>query len=311
MRDLDLPRRLRLMGVAVEVVAGFDSRGSSTYEPIGAVNHHTASAPGTAIAPSLGVVINGRPDVPGPLCNVLQDRRDVARCVASGRANHGGRGSWRGRSGNSRFFGLEIEYAGTEAEAFPAKRLDAAARIQAAAALGRYDASMVCQHFEYAEPAGRKIDLRRAALGSTGPDGFRDRVQWYIDHPPGLAPVIVAPKPPPRLTKTLHVGDRDARGDENGIVRWLESLLLWNAVKRGQPNRGPGKVDGVFTGKGGTAESLVYFRRSFFDLQVFAGVPVERRVFRSREYEGVPQGDYSKVAVGPKTIAALEWAAAA
>ena len=306
MRDLDLPRRLRLMGVPVELIAGWEGRGSDSYSPIGGGNHHTASAPGTAIAPSLGTVINGRHDVPGPLCNVLQDRRDVARVVAAGRANHGGKGAWRGRSGNSLFFGLEVEFAGTEAEPFPRKRFDTAARIQAAAAFGRYDASWVWQHLEYALPKGRKIDLLLAALEPFGGlAGFRALTQAYIDRPPGIP---IQPEIP-KLTRTLHVGDRD--GKPGGIIRHVEDLLLWNAVKRGEPNRGPGRLDGVFTGENGTAESLVYFRRWFFDLQVFAGVPPEKRLFRTREFEGVSVGVYTKVAVGPKILAALEWAAAA
>ena len=294
------------MGVPVEVVAGWERRGSDSYSPIGGGNHHTASAPGTAIAPSLGTVINGRPDLPGPLCNVLQDRRDVARVIAAGRANHGGKGAWRGRSGNSLFFGLEVEFAGTKAEAFPRKRFDTAARIQAAAAYGRYDASWIWQHLEYATPKGRKIDLLLSALEPFGGlAGFRALTQAYIDRPPGLAakPAI------PVMTKVLHVGMRDA--GPGGIIRHVEDLLLWNAVKRGEPNRGPGRLDGYFTGENGTAESLVYFRRWFYDLQTFAGVADADRVFRSREYEGVPVGVYSKVTAGPKTLAALEWAAAA
>lgn len=296
------------MGVPVIVGASFATAGSPNYTPRGGINHHTAG-PKTGVAPSLGVVTNGRSDLPGPLCNTLQDRNDVAREVASGRANHGGRGSWGGVAGNSNFFGLEVEFSGTPAEPFSARRFDIAARIEAGAALGRYDADMVCQHSEYAQPRGRKIDLLASALAPYGgADGFRNRVQWYIDHPPGLAPVAKKPAIP-RLVKTLRPGMVDE--PNNRIIRHVENLILWNAVRRNEPNRGPGKLDGKFTGKGGTAEGLVYFRRWFYDLQAIAGVPVAKRVFREREFPGVAKGDYSQVAVGPKTLAALEWAAAA
>ena len=309
-RDLDLPRRHALMGVPVIVVEGFATRGKPTYAPKAGLNHHTACAPGTAVAPSLGTVINGRPDLPGPLCNTLQDRNDVAREVASGRANHGGAGHWRGVTGNSNLFGCEVEFSGTTAEPFSAHRFDTAARIQAGAALGRYDADMVCQHLEYAEPKGRKIDLLLAALQPHGGlAGFRDRVQHYIDHPPGLAPVVKKPIIP-KLIKAIHVGYKDT-DPKNPIGKHIEELLLWNAVKRGEPNRGPGKVNGEITGKGGTAEAQVYFRRWFYDLQVAAGIPAAKRVFKEREYPGVSKGDYSQVVWGPKTLAALEWAAAA
>lgn len=307
MRDLDLPRRHTLMGVPVLVMASFATAGRDTYAPEGGVNHHTACAPGTAVAPSLGTVTNGRPDLAGPLCNTLQDRLDVAREIASGKANHGGAGHWRGVTGNSKLFGLEVEFSGTTAEPFSKHRFDTAARIQAGAALGRYDAEHVAQHYEYAEPPGRKIDLLRSALDQFGgADGFRDLVQHYIDHPPGLAPIIKKADPP-KLVKTLHVGMVD--GDSNRIIEHVENLLLWNAVRRGEPNRGPGKVDGKFTGKGGTAESLVYFRRWFFDLQKALGA--KHPVFVAREFPGVSKGDYSQVVVGPKILSALEWAAAA
>lgn len=309
MLDLDLRRRLTLFGVVNKPTSGWETRGRDSYTPKMGINHHTASANSPALTPSMGVVIGGRPGLPGPLCNVLQSRDDIAWLIAAGKANHGGVGDWRGVSGNTYAFGLEIEYSGIAAEYFSIHRFDTAARIQAAAGYGKYGAEMVAQHFQYAKPAGRKIDLLRAALDAHGGvDAFVDRIAWYMDHPPGLAPVIVKPTKP-RLVETLRVGMVDKAG--NPIIRHVENLLLWDAVKRGEPNRGPGRLDGKFTGKGGTAESLVYFRRWFFDLQSFLGVPKDKMLFKEREFPGVPQGDYSKVVVGPKTLNALEWAAAA
>ncbi len=310
-RDLDLPRRHALMGVPVIVSANFATAGKPSYDPVAALDHHTAGSR-TGVAPSLGTIQNGRPqdDLPGPLANTLQDRNDVAREIASGRANHGGVGHFKGISGNSRLFGLEVEYSGYVSEPFSAHRFDTMCRIQAGAALGRYDADMVALHLEYAEPRGRKIDFLLAALAPHGGvEGMRNRIQHYIDHPPGLAPVIKQPVIP-RLVKTIHVGYKDT-DPGNPIGKHIEELLLWNAVKRHEPNRGPGRVNGEITGKGGTAESQVYFRRWFYDLQVVAGIPASKRVFREREYPGVSKGDYSQVAWGPKTLAALRWAAAA
>lgn len=309
-RDLDrLDDRLRLFGVPVREIAGWETRGHgrpgdgyTPFTPIGGGNHHTAGGM-TGVAPSLGICINGRPDVPGPLCNVLQDRDDVANLIAAYKANHGGKGSWRGRSGNSLFYGLEIEHVGTTAEKFSPKRFDIAARIQAAFAYGRYDATWLWQHRQYAPL--RKVDFCAALIND---ERFLDAVQWYIDHPPGLAPAIVKPVPQPRLVQTLRIGMRDK--PDNPVIRRVEDLLQWNAVKYGEPNRGPGKRDGVFTGKGGTATSLVYFRRRYYDFEQ-AFVPKEKRVFVSREFPGVSQGDLSNVAVGPKIYGALHYAAAA
>ena len=304
MRDTDLDRRLRLMGVPVSYVAGWQTRGSSIFNPRGGGNHHTAGGR-SGDAPSLNTVINGRPGLPGPLCNVLQSRSDVAILVAAGRANHGGQGGWKGVSGNSYFYGLEIEHVGTPAEPFGPHRFDTAARIQAAFALGRYDASWIWQHRQYATPKGRKIDFAASLIN----DGvFLSRIQHYIDHPPGLAPVIVLPAKLPKLTRTLKVGMKD--GKTNPIIFHFENLLLWNAVKRGEPNRGPGKIDGKFTGEGGTAEALVYFRRWFYDMETLAGRTKAQRTFKTKEFPGVKQGDFSNVTAGLITLAALEWAAA-
>ena len=62
--------------------------------------------------PSLEVCINGRPDLAGPLCNVMVGRDNTMFVVAAGRANHAGSGGWRGRSGNSTVYGIERENTG-------------------------------------------------------------------------------------------------------------------------------------------------------------------------------------------------------
>lgn len=120
-RDLGLRDRLIAHGVTVVEVNGWKTRGSTSFSPDGSVNHHTACAPPRAgrpvpATPSLGTCINGRPDVPGPLCNVLLGRDRKAYLIAAGRANHAGKGGVRGLVGNSKVYGLEIEHAGTTAE---------------------------------------------------------------------------------------------------------------------------------------------------------------------------------------------------
>src|SRR5262245_58324550 len=75
----------------VRETKGWKLRGRPTqgpFNPRGSVNHHTASGPAPPDAPSLGIVVNGRPDLPGPLCNVLQSYSDKAIVVAAGVANH-------------------------------------------------------------------------------------------------------------------------------------------------------------------------------------------------------------------------------
>ena len=168
-RDNDIANRLREAGVRVIEVAGWTSAGSSDFNPRGSVNHHTAGG-SSGETPSLSTCIYGRSDLPGPLCNVYQSResdgKDYAYVISSGRANHAGEGGWKGLSGNSSVFGLEIEHDGVSA--MPQGRIDFAAKIHAAMFTG--DVDMVCQHREW---TSRKID---AATNVDGND-FRRRVE--------------------------------------------------------------------------------------------------------------------------------------
>ena len=120
--------------------------------------HHTASAMGRDL-PSLNVVTNGRPDLPGPLCHVLTGRSNRNVVIAAGRANHAGAGKWNGSStGNSRYFGIEVENVGTAAEPWRPDQLQNVAEVTAA--LIGYDAGLVadcCMHKEWAPQ--RKVDM--------------------------------------------------------------------------------------------------------------------------------------------------------
>lgn len=197
--DLDLANRLRQwlnpIGVQVVEIDGWQSRGRTyaTFDPYGSVNHHTAGSR-NGVAPSLGICINGRSGLPGPLCNVHQQRNDVVNVVAAGVANHAGRGSWNALSGNQKVFGLEIEHCGYGDEPFSERRDDIACRVHAAflTGLSRPDANMQCQHFEWS--AEGKIDFCRDVLLG-GAAGFRFRVAQLIGGSvPAPAP---APTPAP------------------------------------------------------------------------------------------------------------------
>lgn len=156
MRDLDIARRLRDFGLTVVEVSGWQSRGSSYFNPRGSVDHHTAGS-SRGNAPSLGVVTYGRSGLPGPLCNVLVARDNTCFVVAAGRANHAGRGGWRGLSGNSSVYGVERENVGTGAEPWRDDQHLVAGLVHAALIEGRAGAEMVAQHKEWAPR--RKIDV--------------------------------------------------------------------------------------------------------------------------------------------------------
>ena len=184
-RDTGIAARLRAAGVVVVEVAGWQTRGSETFAPKGAVNHHTAG-PSRGATPSLNTCIYGRSDLPGPLCHVLQSREasgpDKAYVIAAGRANHAGSGGWKGITGNASVFGLEIEHDGVSP--LPMARQQIAARI--IAALWKGNPAMVCQHREWTT---RKID----AATNVDPAGFRAMVA-AAGKP---APAPPKPKPEP------------------------------------------------------------------------------------------------------------------
>jgi hypothetical protein len=198
MYDTGLADRIRAKGVTVVEVAGWKTRGNSTspggtpFKPRGAIHHHTAGSANGA-TPSLAICIYGRSDVPGPLCQVLQSREvdpadDKAYVIAAGKANHGGVGHWNNSvtdeliNSNYESEGLEVEHTGTTTAS--AVRHEISCRILAAmleAPGSSHDHLMCCEHYEYADPDGRKIDFKELNPPfANRADGVRARVKHWI-----------------------------------------------------------------------------------------------------------------------------------
>lgn len=163
-RLTDLPDALRDEGVEPVIVDGFQTRGFDFPDMPELHLVHWTAGPRTGKTPSLRTVTYGRPDLPYNLCTVLQSREggtlpDKAYCVSSGKAVHAGEGRWMGiSSGNTNGTGNEIEWSGP-AEPFPGNRYETTIKIAAAhIRLQGTDARYVCNHKNYATPAGRKID---------------------------------------------------------------------------------------------------------------------------------------------------------
>jgi hypothetical protein len=159
-----LPQVLLDAGLKVAEQPGWQDRGRGDVGPIkGVICHHTAG-PQTGNMPSLGVVTNGRPDLPGPLSQLCLGRDGTFFVVAAGRCNHAGDGSWQGiTSGNAHFVGIEAEntghVSGPKADPWPAIQMDAYRRgVAAILKKIRADAIMSAGHKEYALPQGRKSD---------------------------------------------------------------------------------------------------------------------------------------------------------
>ncbi len=157
---------LRDHGLTVGFCPGWETRGSSSFDPKGHVVHHDA---GNNWTTPPGILIAGRSDLPGPLCNFALGRDGTVWMVAAGRANHAGTGGWRGLVGNSSVWGTEANNRGT-GEMWPDVQIDAYARLCAATCdYSGFSAEMVCRHAEW---TSRKIDP--AGPWEDGHDWSRD-----------------------------------------------------------------------------------------------------------------------------------------
>ncbi len=156
-----LPDVLLAAGLKVSEVSGWRSRGHGDMGIVrGVLCHHTATASLVGNYPSLGVVTNGRADLPGPLCNVGLGRDGTWYIVAAGSAWHAGPGSWQGvTKGNTQLIGIEAENPGTKGSVWP--EVQKISFAHGCAAMLKYlgeNPIMCAGHKEFAHPPGRKID---------------------------------------------------------------------------------------------------------------------------------------------------------
>ncbi len=198
-----LPDVLRGAGLKVSLVPGWETRGHDTLGRIlGVICHYTATPDASRNMPTLDLLIRGREDLPGPLCQLGLGRDGTFYVVASGRANHAGRGEWNGiTTGNTNFIGIEAENSGRSNDPWPAVQVDAYHRGVAAILreVGRTAASC-CGHREYALPSGRKSDVNLEM------DQFRQRVATILT---GVEPPVLIPSAETggRARPTLRRGD--------------------------------------------------------------------------------------------------------
>ncbi|MET3349658.1 UNVERIFIED_ORG: LysM repeat protein [Arthrobacter sp. UYEF1] len=117
----NLANVLRDAGLTVVETAGWQNRGFLGRDLIamrGVAWHHTATNRARFNgndAPTLQMCIDGRPDVAGPLCNIVFGRNGTVYLVAAGLANHAGAGSAAGiptDMGNYYLLGIEMESSG-------------------------------------------------------------------------------------------------------------------------------------------------------------------------------------------------------
>ena len=157
-----LPDVLKSRGLKVALTDGWETRGHGDVASLeGVICHHTATPLTNANMPTLKTLIEGRPDLSGPLAQLGLGRDGTYYIVAAGRCNHAGKGAWQGvTTGNSSFIGIEAENTGLPDDSpWPEVQMDAYHRGVAAILthIGK-GVDFCAGHKEFALPAGRKDD---------------------------------------------------------------------------------------------------------------------------------------------------------
>lgn len=160
-----LADEFRAAGLKVVEVQGWENRGrpASTghFTPNGAnTAHHTGTTTSASrTIPTLQMLITGRPDLPGPLCQWAVGYDGTVYVIAAGRANHAGRVGKRGvagmpygADGNAFALGNEVDTNGTQA--LPAAQREAIFKTHA----------VVLEHFK----RRRRFTHRHADISATG-----------------------------------------------------------------------------------------------------------------------------------------------
>jgi hypothetical protein len=185
-----LPSVLKAAGLPVIEEPGWQTRGHGDVGTIkGVIAHHTAG-PKSGDDPDLGVVTNGRPDLAGPLAQLVLARSGVYHVIAAGKAWHAGAGLWQGvHDGNGQMIGIEAENTGlADDNPWSGVEMDAYA-IGVGAILTHIGAKplMCAGHLEYALPPGRKSDpsfsVGTRAARIVAMEAFRFRVSGLMGAP--------------------------------------------------------------------------------------------------------------------------------
>lgn len=153
---------LRAAGLNVFETEGWATRGKDVMVPKVLVAHHTATGTNWSDLALDRLLRVGRTDLPGPLCHIHLTRTGQCRLIAAGMANHAGKGSWKGHSGNAIAVGIEAANNGL-GEYWPQAQIDAYDRASAAILkhIGR-DSTYLCGHREWAPM--RKVDPTGIAM---------------------------------------------------------------------------------------------------------------------------------------------------
>lgn len=225
----DLAEACRKSGLPVVEVSGWQNRGHGAMTSVDTiVVHHTAtSLEATGNYPSLGIVRDGRSDLPGPLAQLGLGRDGTVYVIAAGVSYHAG-DTFEREEDNWHAIGIEAEHDGLSP--WPAPLVDAYARLCAALA-DHYDVplSRIRGHKEIAKPLGRKTDPNfdmtafRARVADSGDDMAQHTDQLNRIEAAALAAVTAAEKTKARVDKMGANLAKD-RANDKALARALREV---------------------------------------------------------------------------------------
>lgn len=225
-----LPQVLRSAGLEVLEHPGWQNRGHGEMGKVqGVLCHHTCG-PLHGDLPDINVLVDGRPDLGGPLCNLGLGRSGKFYMIAAGKGWHAGRGNWHGvTDGNAHLIGIEAENTGEtkgpRAETWPDVQMQA--YMRGTAAILKHvgaESSMAAGHKEYALPKGRKDDP------SFDMDKFRLGVTTMMG---AVSPIIVS------HTGTINVDGLNVRSNASvkstivGILNNGDAVTIRSEIMNG------------------------------------------------------------------------------
>ncbi|MHC6176254.1 peptidoglycan recognition protein family protein [Glutamicibacter sp. X7] len=249
-----LARVAKKTGYPVIEVDGWKKRGHGPMRGCKTIVAHHTVGPKTGDYPSLRVVRDGRPGLPGPLAQIGLGRDGTIYIIGSGVAYHAGRVSKTAYS-NGFALGIEAENGGT-GEEWSREMIDSYVKLcRALLDEFKLPLSAVRGHKEICSPAGRKIDPAFIDPRMSMAD-FRGHVKrgYYIpphgDAKPTGKPDKAKPKPAVKLwpevalpvkgkhTTASHkawvklladVGYKD-KSLTTAIQRWLKDLGYYKGI---------------------------------------------------------------------------------
>ena len=172
---------LRDEGCRVVEEGDWEHRGrDGSFAPYGVLWHHTGSTASYSNPfPTKNTLINGRPDLAGPLCHVGIGYDGVCHVIAAGRANHAGACNGFGpfsssQDGNAQLVGFEIDYDGTQH--MSPEQKDAATRCSAAV-LKRFN-----RNEDYAARHAETSTTGKWDTGGVTGDQLRAMIRDYFEN---------------------------------------------------------------------------------------------------------------------------------